>query len=226
MPHDVAERLAFVRARVAAACARVGRAPESVTLLAVSKQQPAALVREALAAGQRAFGESYAQELEQKAHELTSEGAAFHFIGQLQRNKVARVLEHAALVHTVDRASLAHELARRQREGARRVPVLLEVNLGGETSKAGVAPSELPALHRSCVELGLMVRGLMTIPPPCERPDDARPFFVALRRLRDELGGVEALPELSMGMSGDFEVAIEEGATLVRVGTAIFGERG
>lgn len=225
MPHLVAEQLARVRARVEAACARVGRPIDGVTLLAVSKEQPVERMREALAAGHTLFAESYAQELERKARELGGSGAVFHFIGHLQRNKAARVLEVSALVHTVDRLALAEDLARRQREGARRVPVLLEVNVGGELTKSGVSPSELPRLLGACVELGLMVRGLMAIPPPCERPEDARPFFSSLRRLRDELGGAEALPELSMGMSSDFEVAIEEGATIVRVGTAIFGDR-
>lgn len=229
---SVAERLAAVKARIAAAEARAGRAPGSVRLLAVSKTQPLAAVLEAAAAGQRCFGENYVQELVEKADGARGQGVGldWHFIGHLQSNKARQVVGRADLVHSVDRESLAAELSRRSLGLGGVTPVLLEVNLGGEASKSGVAPEDAPALARVVGALpGLSLRGLMAIPPPVEDPEASRPAFrrlAALAREIDALGvpGVE-MRELSMGMSHDFEVAIEEGATLVRVGTAIFGPR-
>ncbi|HEY4116854.1 MAG TPA: YggS family pyridoxal phosphate-dependent enzyme [Byssovorax sp.] len=228
MSEGIGERLGAVRARIQAATGRAGRDAASVTLLAVSKGKSAQLVREAMRAGQRDFGENYAQELEAKVAELAADaqGARFHFIGQLQRNKVAKVIACARVVHVVDRAELAREIDKRAHAIGARVRVFVEVNVGGEASKGGAAPADLGALLdavRACGSLDLA--GLMAIPPDVDDAEAARPFFRRVRELRDEHGGPAALPELSMGMSHDFEIAIEEGATIVRVGTAIFGAR-
>ncbi len=206
----VAERLARVRAAV----------PPGVTLVAVSKGQPSAAIREAWAAGQRHFGENYVQEWRQKSEALADlADLAWHFIGSLQTNKVKYLVGRVALVHTVDRIELAREISRRSGQKGVASAILLEVNVAGEASKAGCAPAEVPALAEAVRALpGLDLRGLMCIPPA---EGDPRPHFRALRALRDRVG----LAELSMGMSGDYPAAIEEGATLVRVGTAIFGER-
>jgi pyridoxal phosphate enzyme (YggS family) len=191
-----------------------------VTLVAVSKSHPAEAIREAHAAGQRDFGENYVQEWREKAEALADlPGIAWHFIGSLQTNKVKYLAGKVALVHTVDREELGREVAKRWERVGARARVLVEVNLGGEASKGGCPPAEVPGLVERLRTLpALEVAGLTCIPPP---EDDPRPHFRALRALRDSLG----LAELSMGMSGDYPVAIEEGSTLVRVGTAIFGER-
>lgn len=206
----VAERLARVRAAV----------PPGVTLVAVSKAQPAAAVREAYAAGQRHFGENYVQEWREKAEALADLGdLAWHFVGSLQTNKVKYLVGRVALVHTVDRLDLAGEISRRSAQKGAATRVLVEVNVAGEAGKAGCAPAEVSALVEAVRALpGLELRGLMCIPPA---EGDPRPHFRTLRALRDRLG----LADLSMGMSGDYPAAIEEGATMVRVGTAIFGER-
>lgn len=219
------ERLEAVRARIAIACAAAGRSPQAVRLIAVSKKHGSVAIREAYAAGQRDFGESYAQELADKARELADlPELRWHFIGHLQRNKVKLVLEHASVVHAVDSPRLAEALSTRAQERGRPVEVLLEVNVSGEASKHGVASAELASLVRHARDLpGLRLRGLMTLPPPSV--DAARAAFDSLVSLRDALGGVDALPELSMGMSDDLEQAIAAGSTLVRIGTAIFGER-
>lgn len=224
-PDTIAERLAAVHERIAAAAARAGRPAESIRLVAVSKTKPAEMIREAYAAGQRDFGENYAQELSQKAEALADlPGIKWHFIGPLQRNKVKLIAGVTSLVHTVDRPELAAELARRAVAPGRVLPVLLEVNVSGEATKAGCSPPQAPSLAAEVRALAyLRLDGLMTIPPDTDDREQARPYFAALRRLRDEIGG--DLPELSMGMSHDFEIAIEEGATIVRVGTAIFGSR-
>ncbi len=208
----IAENLARIRAAI----------PPNVTLIAVSKTQSPDAIREAYAAGQRDFGENYAQEWRDKARALGDlPGLVWHFIGALQTNKVKYLVGQAGWVHTVDRLALAEELSRRSAARAVTTRVLLEVNVGGEASKSGCAPGEVPALAGAVARLpGLALRGLMCIPPADEDP---RPHFAALRRLRDSLG--LPLPDLSMGMSGDYPIAIEEGATLVRVGTAIFGAR-
>jgi pyridoxal phosphate enzyme (YggS family) len=221
----VAERLGAVRAKIAAAAARAGRPPEGVRLLAVSKTKPEALIRAAYAAGQRDFGENYVQELVAKAPALADlPDLRWHVIGPLQRNKVKQVVPVAALVHTVDRAELASELDKRAAAAGRVVAVLLEVNVSGEASKAGCSPDAAHRLADAVRALPhLRLAGLMTIPPDSGEREQARPFFAALRELRGRLGG--DLAELSMGMSQDFEIAIEEGATIVRVGTAIFGAR-
>ncbi|QRK07989.1 YggS family pyridoxal phosphate-dependent enzyme [Archangium violaceum] len=218
---SVAERLAEVRARVEKACARAGREPGSVTLVAVSKLKPAALIREAYAAGQRDFGENYAQELRDKAAELADlEGLRWHAIGPLQTNKVKYVAKAALSFHALDRLEVAQELSRRRQDAP--IPCYVEVNVGGEASKSGLAPEALGPFLKSVRALpGLRVEGLMSLPPPTEDEQVARGYFRTLRELAQRHG----LTGLSMGTTHDFELAIEEGATLVRVGTAIFGER-
>jgi pyridoxal phosphate enzyme (YggS family) len=222
----IATRLAETRARIASAAASCGRDPSTVRLVAVSKTKPAAAIREGYVAGQRDFGENYAQELAQKAEELRDlEGIVWHFIGHLQSNKARVVAPIASLVHTVDSASLARELAKRASTAhARRLAVLVEVNVGGEAQKHGCAPSGIGALLDAiAAEDKLELRGLMTIPPP--DLELAARAFDELVMLRDRHGGAHVLPELSMGMSDDLELAVSRGATLVRVGTAIFGAR-
>jgi pyridoxal phosphate enzyme (YggS family) len=205
-----------VRARIAAACARAGRAEASVTLVAVAKTKPAEVVREAFAAGLSAIGENYVQELTAKQAALADLPIAWHYIGRLQRNKAKDVAGKVALIHTVDSLALAEALDRR---AAAPQDVLVQVNLAGEEQKGGVGEAELPALLDGIAALAkVKCRGLMIIPPA---EGDNRRHFRALA----ELARKHALPELSMGMSDDFEVAIEEGATIVRVGSAIFGAR-
>jgi hypothetical protein len=222
----IAERWRDIDARVTAACALAKRARDSVTLVAVSKTHPASAVREAFAAGVRDFGENYAQELATKRAELgeLSRELRWHFIGRLQRNKVKLVAGHVALIHAVDSAALAYEIAARGPGQA----VALAVNLGGEATKSGVAREGALALAREVAAIdGVRLVGLMTMPPPSDDPEANRPAFQALAELRSELAAALALelPVLSMGMSGDFEAAIACGATHVRIGTAIFGER-
>ena len=216
----IAARLADVRGRIDAACTAAGRDPAEVTLVAVSKKHPAAAIREAYAAGQRDFGENYAQELRDKMRELDDlPDIRWHAIGHLQANK-AKYVAGKALVHTLDRADLAQELVRR---AGGPVACLVEVNVADEPQKSGVSPDDLPErLAELRAVAGLELRGLMCIPPDADDPEDTRRWFRRLRELRDTLlpGGA-----LSMGMSHDYAVAIEEGATLVRVGTAIFGAR-
>ncbi len=223
---DVASRLGDVQARIGEAARRAGRAAGEVRLLAVSKGQPSEAIRAAHAAGQREFGENYVQELTRKAGELADlDGVVWHAIGRLQRNKARDVARVARWVHTIDRAEIARELDRRAPPETTLV-VLVEVNVGGEAQKGGCAPGELGALLDELARCArLRVAGLMTVPPEAEDPEGARRFFAELRALRDRHGGAAVLPELSMGMSHDFEVAIAEGATIVRVGTAIFGPR-
>jgi pyridoxal phosphate enzyme (YggS family) len=225
---SIASSLSEIRARIASAAARAGRSAETIRLIAVSKTKPASMIREAYAAGQRDFGENYAQELDEKQRELADlPELRWHFIGHLQSNKAKLVAPCAAMVHAVDDAKVARELAKRSEGRASPLPVLVEVNVGGEASKAGVEPEALGALLAAIeAEPRLKLDGLMSIPPPSADPEAARVFHRRLRALRDEHGGAKRLANLSMGMSDDLEVAIEEGATLVRVGTAIFGARG
>lgn len=227
MNDPIALHLAQVRARLDAACAAAGRDPGAVRLLAVSKTRPAADVLAAARAGQVDFGENYAQELRDKVREVADSDAPqlrWHFIGHLQKNKVRYVAGVATLVHTVDSVELAQELGRRSPTPQ---GVLIQVNVGDEASKSGVRVDQALALCEAVAAVpNVAVRGLMTIPPARENPAEVAPFFRALRELAEE-GRRRGLPlvELSMGMSSDFEVAIAEGATLVRVGTAIFGAR-
>ncbi len=221
----VRENLAKVRARIERAAVAAGRDPRSVQLVAVSKTKPASMVRAAYEAGQRHFGENYVQELVEKHAALADlEGIVWHAIGHLQTNKAREVASRAGFVHTVDSAKLARELGKR---AVKPLSVLVQVNVGGEAQKSGCEPGELAAVL-AAVRLEartLVLRGLMTVPPHTEDPEGARPYFDALARLRDEHGGAGELPELSMGMTHDLEVAVACGATLVRVGSALFGER-
>ena len=223
----IAEGLASVRAEIEAAARRAGRDPAEIKLIAVTKGFGPDMVAAALAAGVGDVGENRVQEAIGKM-EAVHGLLRWHLIGPLQTNKVRLLQGRFALFHALDRAELADVLARRLAAEGRRLPVLIEVNIGGEATKAGVAPEGAGELARNvvaCPELDL--RGLMTVAPPVQRPEAARPYFRALRGLRDSLAADlgRELPELSMGMSGDYPVAVEEGATLVRVGRAIFGER-
>lgn len=227
---SVTGNLAAVQARIQRACTTSGRAPSTVRLVAVSKLHPAALVTEAAAAGQTVFGENYVQELVDKAAQLVRP-VEWHMIGHLQSNKVKYLPGIVSMIHTVDRLSLAQEIDRQWRTKlAAPCDILVQVNVSGEVTKSGTTTAEALELVQAVALLpNVRIRGLMTMPPFFDDPEAARPYFKELRLLSDrirsaEIPGVE-MTELSMGMSGDFEVAIEEGATLVRVGTAIFGER-
>lgn len=214
---EIAAAVAEVTGRIAAAAERAGRLPSAVTLVAVTKTKPVEDLLHAHAAGVRHFGENRVQEAEAKFPSLPA-GAVRHLIGPIQSNKANRAVRVADVVQTVDSADLARRLDRAASQAGKRLPVLLEVNVGGEATKAGVAPAGVPALAEAVRSLpSLDLRGLMAIPPPGE----TRPHFAGLRELARSLG----LPELSIGMSDDFEEAVEEGATIVRVGTAIFGTR-
>jgi len=219
--------LQAVSARIAAACAAAGRDPAAVLLLAVSKTWPAARLREAAAAGQRAFGESYVQEAIPKQAALADLNLEWHFIGPLQSNKTRPVAEQFAWVHSVERLKIAERLAAQRPAGLPPLQVCVQVNVSGEASKSGCAPEEAPDLCTAVAALpGLRLRGLMTIPEPTADALLARRRFAALRELRERLRARDLeLDTLSMGMSHDMEAAIMEGATIVRVGTAIFGER-
>ncbi len=223
----IADNLARVRERLLAAARRAGRDPAAVRLVAVTKTVGLERLKEAADAGQRLFGENYLQEARAKIAALEP-GLEWHFIGHLQSNKAKPAVELFQLIHSVDRLRLAVALDQAAARLGKRQAVLIQVNLGGEASKSGVAPGEAPQLLEALSRLPhLRVAGLMTLPPWLPDPEAMRPYFRALRELRDRLAAQFglALPELSMGMSGDFEVAVEEGATLVRLGTAIFGAR-
>lgn len=231
---SITANLAEVRARIAAAAARAGRDPSSIALMAVSKTFPAERIREAYTAGQRIFGENRVQEFAEKAPQLADlNGANFHLIGHLQSNKSAKAVEIFHAVDSVDSLKLAERLNAAAEKLGKLLPILLEVNIGGEEQKAGLAPDsdELDSLLEAAPSLtSLKIRGLMTIPPHTDDPEGARSYFRCLRELRAEIAAhhhasVE-MTELSMGMSHDFEVAVEEGSTCVRLGTAIFGQRG
>lgn len=231
----LAERLQAVETRIQRAAAQAGRSRQGIVLVGVSKRQTVDAIREAYAAGMRDFGENYISELKQKAEVLQDlSELRWHVIGHLQRNKAKTVVRVASLVHTVDSTRIAEELGRRRDElggaadpdRAQRLPVLLEVNVSGEDQKSGCRPDQIgPVLNAVDQQPALWARGLMTVPPYSEDPAQSREYFEELHRLRDVHGGASRLPELSMGMSHDFEQAILAGATLVRVGTAIFGER-
>lgn len=221
----ITDRVARVRERMAAAAGRVGRRPEEITLVAVSKRHPVSAIEEAAAAGLREFGENYVQEAQGKWDALGGRGLRWHLIGALQSNKARVAVAGFDLIQTVDRESLARRLGQCAVEAGRSVSVLVEVNLTGDPQRAGVEPESAEALCASVASTpGLALCGLMGMAPVTESAEGARPHFARLFRI------YTGLPErnrriLSMGMSGDFEVAIEEGATLVRVGTALFGER-
>jgi pyridoxal phosphate enzyme (YggS family) len=224
---ELPRRLEAVRERMARACHRSGREPASVVLVAITKTHPATTIREALAAGCDVFGENRIQEALAKMPDV-GQGARWHFVGHLQSNKARHAVGAFELIHGVSDLRLARELDQRAAAAGLTQRVLVEVNLAREATKHGVAEEDLHALLDGMMRLEhLELEGLMAIPPPVERADESRPWFARLRELRDRSAArlERALPELSMGMTDDFEVAIEEGATLVRVGRAIFGER-
>jgi PLP dependent protein len=227
--NNISGNLARVNERIRAAAEAAGRDPASVSLVAVSKTRPAEDIVAAFQAGQTLFGENYIQELVPKLVEVT-EAVQWHFIGHLQSNKVKYIAGQVAMIHSVDRLSLAQEIDRQWGKLGKSCDVLIQVNISGETTKSGTTEDGAIQLVRECALLpNIRVRGLMTMPPFFDNPDAARPYFAELRRLSQviaaqQIAGVE-MAELSMGMSGDFEAAIQEGATVVRVGTAIFGAR-
>src|SRR5210317_956720 len=226
---DIADNISQIRQQIAAACVKCDRNPENIRLVAVSKKKPAADIEAAIAAGQTLFGESYVQECVAKIDEVES-AAEWHFIGGLQSNKVKYLAGKVTMIHSVDRLSLAEEINRQWGKLDSSVDILIQVNLGEEETKSGTTADELVALVSQVARLNhLRIRGLMILPPWHENPEAVRPYFRQLKELAEQ---VEALglpnvkmAELSMGMSHDFATAIEEGATMVRVGTAIFGTR-
>ncbi|GFO55909.1 YggS family pyridoxal phosphate enzyme [Geomonas sp. Red276] len=226
---SIADNFQTIRQRIEQAAVKAGRDPRSVKLVAVSKTKPAEAISEALSVGQTIFGENYVQELVAKAAELPKE-VCWHFIGHLQSNKVRQIAGLVDLIHSVDRISLAREIDRQWGELGKSCDVLIQVNISQEATKSGTTSEELLDLVKEVAALPhLRVKGLMTMPPFFDDPEAARPYFRALRELAEEvkaagIANVE-MRELSMGMSGDFEAAIAEGATLVRVGSALFGER-
>src|SRR6184192_4577903 len=224
---DIAENVACVREQIAQAAAKARRAVDEIELVAITKTHPAEKVREAIEAGQNLFGESRVQEARAKIPELPS-SVRWHFVGHLQKNKIRHALPLFELIHSVDSFALAEEINRIAEEDGKHPRVLLEVNVAGEGSKFGFKPETVRAEMESLLALPrLSIEGLMIIPPLAGEAEASRTFFVQLRELRDALEKEFdlKLPRLSMGMTNDFTVAIEEGATLVRVGTAIFGER-
>jgi pyridoxal phosphate enzyme (YggS family) len=228
----LAERIATVRRRIGAAAQRSNRAPEEITLVAISKTHPSELLRDGLGAGLTDLGENRVQEAEGKIVELGRNAARWHLVGHLQSNKTRRAVQLFDCIHSLDSVSLAQRLDRLcLAEGRAELPVLIQIDLGGEATKTGIDPQGLPELLDALRDLErVRLIGLMTLPPYFENPDCGRPYFKTLRGLRDKLQREgrfgERAGELSMGMSHDFEIAIEEGATMVRVGTAIFGARG
>lgn len=226
----VAENFSVISGRIRAACLRAGRDPSEVHVVGVTKTVPVDRIREGVEAGITLVGENYVQEARAKIAALGDLDISWHFIGHLQSNKAKDILDWCDCIHTLDRESLAHSLDRYAQKRGRRIPVLLQVNIGEEDSKSGISGEKLSALFRSVSSLGsLRVRGLMTLPPYWEDPERVRPYFRKLRELltelRKEASNPGELTELSMGMSNDYEVAIEEGATLIRIGTALFGTR-
>ena len=221
MQQDIRTNLERVRERIARAAERAGRRAEDVLLVGVSKTVDVARIRTAVAAGLGALGENRVQEARDKVAEL-GRPVAWHFVGHLQTNKVREALDLFDVVHSVDRIDLARELDRRARARGRPIDAFVQINIAVEPSKGGWPPEAVETAVDALMALrGLRVRGLMTIPPPVDRAEDARGWFRALRKLGERHG----LADLSMGMSSDFEIAVEEGATIVRVGTAIFGPR-
>jgi PLP dependent protein len=226
---SIAENLKEINGRITRAASIAGRSPEEVRLVAVSKTKPASAIAEAFRQGQLIFGENYVQELVTKVAELPKE-ICWHFIGHLQSNKVRQIAGLVQMIHSVDRLSLAQEIDRQWGALGKKCDVLIQVNISREATKSGTTEEEAIDLVREVAKLPhLQVKGLMTMPPFFDDPEGARPYFKGLKELAvqieaAQIPGVE-MRELSMGMSGDFEVAIAEGATLVRIGSALFGER-
>lgn len=230
MHSSIQNRLTAIKDRMAEAALRCGRRPESVRLVAVTKTHPAEIVRSAVAAGADIVGENYIQEARAKFDALVDLPVKWHFIGHLQSNKAKYAVRMFELIHTIDSTRLAREVAQQARKAGKRQDVLIQVNISGESTKSGATETAVEDLLSEIHDLAhIRIKGLMTMPPFFNDPEKARPFFAALRRLSDhirdmKMPGIE-MTELSMGMTGDFETAIEEGATLVRIGTALFGER-
>lgn len=226
----IARNLKQIQARINAVARACGRQPEDIQLVAVSKRFPASAIHEAVAAGQLVFGENYIQEAEAKITEIGS-GASFHFIGHLQRNKAKTAARLFDVIETVDSFKLAAALSKHLQDLDRTMQILVQVNIGEDPGKAGVRAEQAQQVLEDISQLpNLDVRGLMTMPPITDSAEDARPHFRRLKELADELTdrsllGRRGKVELSMGMSGDYHVAIEEGATIIRIGTAIFGQR-
>ncbi len=225
----IQNNLAIVQENIARACARAGRSVQDVTLIAVSKTKPVSMIEEAIASGMMEFGENKPQELRDKA-DILSDQLHWHMIGHLQRNKVKYVVGRACMIHSVDTVELAETISSQAAARSLVMPVLIEVNIAGEESKFGLKPEETEAFIRQISHLpGIHIEGLMTIAPYTEDPENNRVHFKALRDLSLDIGSKNidnvSMCELSMGMTGDYEVAVEEGATFVRVGTGIFGER-
>ena len=226
------ERFANVRTRIGAAAARCKRSPQDITLIAISKTHPAAVVRELIELGAADLGENRVQEAEGKITQVGRTSARWHLVGHLQTNKARKALKLFDIIHSLNSVDLAERLQRLcVEEGREELSVLIQVDLAHEVTKSGIVEDALPQLVQTLTQCDrLKLVGLMTLPPFFENSEDARPFFQRLRKLRDELGSAGSFGnqegELSMGMTHDFEVAIEEGATMVRIGTAIFGERG
>ncbi len=227
---DLKARLERIQERIARAAEACGRAADSVRLIAVSKTMPVELVREAIEAGVTDLGENYIQEAREKFNALATSSVAWHFIGHLQSNKAKYAVRMFDLIHSVDSLKLATALDRYAAKIDRVQPILVQVNVAREDSKSGIYVEDALELVRAIAGLqNISLRGLMTMPPYFNAPEKVRPFFAALRELRDRIREQDIanvhMDELSMGMTGDFEAAIAEGATMVRIGTAIFGER-
>jgi len=228
--NTIPTRLTALRARIQSAAAAAGRPGDGIRLVAVSKTFPSEAIRQAIAAGVSDIGENYIQEARDKFEALQGTAVKWHFIGRLQTNKAKQAVRMFDLIHTLDSYKLALELDRWARRLHKIQPVLIQVNVAGEATKAGVAPEEALSLVRQAAALeNIAVQGLMTMLPYFNAPERVRPFFAALRQLRDRIRHEQianiGMQELSMGMTGDFEAAVAEGATLVRIGTALFGER-
>jgi pyridoxal phosphate enzyme (YggS family) len=224
------QRIQEILGRIEAAALRAGRDPAEIGLVAVSKTHPAEAVREAAAAGLTVFGENYVQEARDKIEALSDLDVSWHFIGHLQSNKAKYAVRWFELIHSVDSVKLAREIDKQAAKRDKRQNVLIQVNIADEPTKSGAGEDELEALCREAAGFeNIRIRGLMTMPPFFDAPEKARPFFAALRLMRDHIAGLGidgvSMDALSMGMTGDFEAAVEEGATWVRIGTAIFGER-
>jgi PLP dependent protein len=225
---SIAINLSTVMQRIADRAQACGRDPDSVHLVAAAKSQPASLVRKAIEAGVDIVGENYIQEAQEKHAILSDALIHWHFIGHLQSNKAKYAVRMFELIHSVDSMKLAAEIDKQARKAGKIQNILVQVNISKETSKSGIMQEQTLELIRSISSYSnVRVKGLMTMPPYFDAPERARPYFAALRRLRDQMEQDLGAPleDLSMGMTGDFEVAIEEGATLVRIGTAVFGER-
>ncbi len=223
-------RIREINTRIAAAAARAGRDPLEIQLVGVTKTVPAERIYAAIDAGLRVFGENYIQEAMAKIDAISNHRLAWHFIGHLQTNKSKYAVRYFDLIHSVDSAKLAREISKQAKKYQKVQPVLVQINIGEEATKSGVtADNALKLVHEISALENLSVQGLMTLPPFFNAPEKVRPYFRALRNIRDQIRDTAipgvSMTHLSMGMTGDFEVAIEEGATMVRIGTAIFGDR-